>query len=227
MKKKILLTGAKGTIGSVLARELASKYELVIYDLPEHDATNYEQLVGMMRGCDAVVHTAHVIGENWDTGTVDPRNGEMEMNILHAAVETGVQRCIMSSSVHADDFLNHTGEQLLTVPGSYRPTSPYGARKLSLEQVSQFYTTHYGLETVCIRYGGVSDDNTVDQSGREPQVWLSHNDLVNAVRCSLDAQYIPDNHTAFYAVSNNAGKLHDTSNAVGWTPRDGDGNVSY
>ena len=40
--KKVLITGAKGRIGSILGKSLKSKYDLSLVDLPEVDIKNYK-----------------------------------------------------------------------------------------------------------------------------------------------------------------------------------------
>jgi nucleoside-diphosphate-sugar epimerase len=61
--KKILITGAKGTIGSILCQEL-TEYSITSVDLPEYDIRNYEVLKKLAEGRDAIVHLA------WNTQVV-------------------------------------------------------------------------------------------------------------------------------------------------------------
>jgi nucleoside-diphosphate-sugar epimerase len=223
--KNILITGSKGKIGSVLTRELSKKYHVTGLDLPEHDISNYQLLLNKMQGVDVVIHVAYSPGgphrrENWKSNSLDPANVQLEMNVLHAAVEAGVGRVIMASSVHADDFNSHEGPRHLTAPGSYAPASPYGTHKLIMEEIGKFYAFHHGIEFVGVRFGGVSHDNSVKPEGREPAVWLSHRDLARAIEACVAAPEVPDGHTVFYAVSYNTGKLHNTDNPFGWSPQD-------
>ena len=54
---------------------------------------------------------------------------------------------------------------------------------------------------------------------------LSHRDLLGAVSASISHEPVRGRATVFYAVSNNATRVHDTSNPFGWTPRDDSGRV--
>lgn len=221
---KVTIIGSKGVIGSVLHERLSHDHEVVGLDLPDNDATDYELLLNRVRGSDIVIHVAHSANpetqENWRSGRIDPVNVLMTMNVFKAATEAGVRRLIMASSVHADDFNNYQGSELLTVPGSYAPTSPYGVHKLVIEEIGKFYSTHHDIEFIGIRFGGVTTDNSVRTHLKEPAVWLSHRDLITAVEACVTALKVPDNYAVFYAVSNNSGRVHDTKNPFGWQPID-------
>jgi len=219
---KIAITGSEGTIGSVLHAGLGKEYEVLGLDLPEYDVRDYDLLLHQFQtfGPDTVIHVAHDMHENCESGSIVPDNVTMEMNIFEAATEASVGRVIMASSVHADDFLSYTGDKLLSVPGSYRPTSPYGAHKLALESIGASYNEKTDLEFVAIRFGGVTPDDSVRTYDREPAVWLSHRDLLGAVGAAVKAMEVPGGHGVFYAVSDNTGRLHDTANPFGWTPQD-------
>jgi len=217
---KVVITGAHGTIGSVLAERLAQNHEVVGLDLPDGDIGNYNFLLEQARGADTMIHVAHTSDENWRSGYLNPTNVQMEMNVFTAALEAGVRRLIMASSVHADNFNDYTGTAALTVPGSYKSASPYGAHKLVVEEMGRFYAAHHGLEFVGVRFGGVTGDDSVRTVFREPAVWLSHRDLGNAIEACVSAPEVPGRFAVFYAVSNNDGRLHDTGNPFGWQPLD-------
>lgn len=219
---KIVITGSKGTIGSIVSQKLATSHEVTGLDLPDHDLATAD-LTPLFAAADIVIHLAHARGdqrENPRTGLIDPRNVSMEMNVFTTAVETRVRRLIMASSVHADDFLAHSSQHLLTIPGSMRPASPYGAHKLIIEAQGQFYSQRFGLEFIGLRFGGVTPDNRVKTFGKEPEVWLSHRDLGAALIACVDAPSVPNNYVVFNVVSNNAGRIHDTTNPFGWKPVD-------
>ena len=69
-KKRVLITGAAGRIGSSLAERLKDRYDLRVHyhrsipedpPVPEHviaDIARYEQIAPAMRGIDAVVKLA-------------------------------------------------------------------------------------------------------------------------------------------------------------------------
>ncbi len=217
---KILITGSRGVIGSVLTEGLARDHDVLGLDLPDGDILNYEFLLEQMQGADIVIHVAHAKGESWKSESINPVNVALEMNVFSAVNEAKVKRLIMASSVHADDFNRYEGTEPLTVPGSFHPTSPYGGHKIVIEEMGKFYSKHNGIEFIGVRFGGVTRDNSVKSFLKEPQVWLSHRDLLDAVTACVTALVVPKNFVLFYAVSANDGRLHSTENPFGWAPRD-------
>ncbi len=215
---KIAITGSKGTIGTVLYKQLASSRQVLGLDLPDVDITNYQKLMASIKGVDTIIHLAFSPGLH--ANHLNPINVQLELSVLNAAVDAGIRRVIIASSVHADNFLNHANQSLLSTPGSYQPTGAYGAHKLLAEEVTKFYANRYGIEGIAIRFGGVTTNNSVKTNHREPEVWLSHHDLTQAIEACIEAPSVPDNFNVFYAVSNNKNRIHDTKNPFGWVPTD-------
>jgi NAD+ dependent glucose-6-phosphate dehydrogenase len=224
MMSRVVITGSKGTIGSVLEKGLRTNHEVIGLDLPESDISSYALLLEQLKGADTVIHVAHSANEstreNWRSGRIDPANVLLEMNVLTAVIEARVGRLIMASSVHADNFNAYEGSELLTIPGSYQAASPYGTHKLIVEEMGRFYATHYGFDYIGVRFGGDTPDNSVHTHLKEPAVWLSHRDLVNAIEACVKAETVPGKFAVFYAVSNNDGRIHSTENPFGWQPLD-------
>jgi uronate dehydrogenase len=219
----IVITGSNGTIGNVLVQALSRTRKIVEVDLPEHDASDFLTLRQLTQDSTCIVHLAHDSTENWQSGVVSPTNTRMFLNVLQAAVENLIPRVIIASSVHASDFLGatDTNPPVEAIHSEVtRPTSPYGAHKFVMEQVAKFYAQRFGMEAVAIRFGGVSADNSVRTNGREPAVWLSHDDLISAVLSTLEAPVTAGRFSTFNAVSNNADRVHDLSNPFGWSPLD-------
>lgn len=217
------IVGVKGKIGTVLQEGLKG-YEITSLDLPEIDVRNYTSLVEKIGGLDAVIHLAlnpnrDEIRENARNDVYDPDNSLMNYNVYKTALETGVKRVIMASSVHADNFYKWEGPGKLAVDNTPHPTTPYGANKVFMEALGRYYASQ-GLEVVCIRFGGVNPANKPPKDDfYENAVWLSHEDCVAIMNVCLKAEKIPNNFVILYAVSNNKDKIHDTSNPFGWTPK--------
>ncbi len=220
MTTKIAITGASGTIGSVVTRGLAD-HQVVAVDLPQVDVRDYGAVVEAFRGCQAVLHLAwNLKDDNWDTGRISTDNCLMTYNVYEACLRGGVRRVIMASSVHADNFMLWEERTLMTTATLPTPTSPYGANKVFLEALGKYYAQR-GLEVVCIRFGSVTKDDVPGTAGWDwRKVWLSHRDLVSMIRACIEAPAIPKNYAAFYGVSNNAARVHDWDNPLGWVPRD-------
>ena len=149
-----------------------------------------------------------------------PQNVQIDVNVFTAVVRAGVRRLIMASSVHADNHRDPAVVEALTIPGSYYPATPYGVYKLIGEEVGKALSKQFGFEFVGVRFGGVTRDDSVKTGAGQTATWLSHDDLVRAIDACLGAEPMPGRSTVFYAVSNNADRIHDTTNPFGWKPKD-------
>lgn len=218
--KRIVITGAKGKIGTVLRRGLTD-YDITPIDLPEIDARDYEQILKIFPKHDAIVHLAwDGKSENFRNGKYNPDNSLMFYNVYKAAVEAKVPRALMASSIHAVNFYNWRGTRLLTPDIMTEPDSPYGADKVFMESLGKYYSQQ-DLQVICIRFGGVNPEDRVDipEEGYH-KVWLSHRDCVELVRTCIESPRISDNFLIVYGISNNTSRIHDWSNPLGWIPKD-------
>lgn len=208
---KVLITGSSGRIGQALTKGLEEQnYEIVPYDLPECDATNYQQLVARLAGNSALIHLAFDLkNENSRTdNTGNPDNLLMGHMALAAAAKVGVQTCIMGSSVNAARINHPTNE-------SYRTT------KLELERAARLQAERYpDINFVSVRFGRVTaNDSKPELPLRPDQTWISHRDASDLARAILEAPANPE-HQIVYGLSNRPEMPHDISNPYGWQPRD-------
>lgn len=90
MTRKILITGSKGQIGSVLLGGLRN-YILVEADLPETDVRDYATLLKKCKGIDAIIHLAWDTNENHRSKTYNPNNSLMFYNVYKAALELKIE----------------------------------------------------------------------------------------------------------------------------------------
>lgn len=219
-RERIAITGAKGTIGKVLMEGLKDYYDLKPLDLPQMDVRDLERLTDEFQGQSAVIHLAwDTKTENWQSGKINPDNTVMTFNLYQAATRAGVKRVIMASSVHADQCTTWKSQDLLTVDRIPVPTSPYGASKVFMEALGRFFAKK-GLEVVCIRFGGVNEENKpADNDPGEKAVWFAHEDCIELVRSCLQAEKIPNNFLIIYGVSDNKNRIHDYSNPLDWKPK--------
>jgi nucleoside-diphosphate-sugar epimerase len=225
----ILLTGARGTIGSVLAAGLDRRELLRKVDLPEVDLRDAAAARAAVAGCRQVIHLAwDTRAENHLSGTFCAGNLELTFNVLSASLAAGVERLVFASSVHAQAY-SPGAPAVVEIPGGVLgaererapiPDSPYGAAKLFGEALCR-WAAGQGMETVAIRFGGVNPADAPPQDDElERSVWLSHRDCRSAVELALAAP-LPDGYAQFTAVSANAERPHAFENELGWMPRDG------
>lgn len=211
--KKILVTGSKGVLGTVLCRGLTD-YLVTGFDLPEHDARNIDDLKQAAQGHDAIVHLAwNTHTDNAGSMVIDADNTTMYANVLRAALEAQVPRVILASSVHAA-FIDLTRSTPLSADVDVSPNNPYGAHKVAMEQMAKEYAAR-GLEVICARFGGVTPDDSVIES--ESMLHLSHQDLVSAVRACIETS-LPERSVRVWVMSKDAAGQYDMTNPIEWLP---------
>ncbi len=221
MKERIAITGSNGTIGTILRNGLSGDFEIKGIDLPQTDATNYQELLKALEGNTAVVHLAWSNNEHLRNEIIDPSNAQMALNVYKGAREAKVKRVIIASSIHADSFYGEA--PFLSTGHTPVPDSPYGADKIFIETLGRYFAKG-GLEVVAIRFGGINPANippSVEKYPKEERAaWLSHNDCISLVRKVLEAEKVPGNFVAIYGVSDNRDRVHDVSNPFGWSPKE-------
>ncbi len=240
-RKRVLITGAAGRIGTALRQNLNMDYDYTfIVHRKEHlFGPNYKvvdlvhDFEGMKKefmGQDAVVHLAISHDEDRTLS-----NLAMTTNVYRAAFEAGVGRLIMASSIHS--MGGYWGRDFTTLP-EYRaiarrefgeigevplvriedlpyPDGVYGATKAYMEALGRFYADK-GLPVVIIRFGGVNSEDS-PLCGPEGEigyysVWFSHRDAGQLVRRIIEAANLPK-YAVFWGVSNNRWSIFDISNA--------------
>jgi UDP-glucose 4-epimerase len=158
---KILLTGNRGMIGSVIEAELqVGGHEVVGYDrLDDLDILDTSSLEKAIRGCDGVMHLASPLGNPGDSP-----HETMEVivqgtwNVLLAAEQASVRRIVYMSSVDAlGVFKGEREPDYLPLDDSHPcyPVTPYGIGKYLAEQMCRRWCERTGISTICLRPPGV------------------------------------------------------------------------
>jgi nucleoside-diphosphate-sugar epimerase len=216
---RILLTGSKGTIGTVLLNGLPG-IEFVPFDLPEHDARNLADLTKAAQGCHGIIHLAwNMWDENFRNKGFSVDNGIMFSNVYEACVAAKVPKILLASSIHANRpaFLpNHpiTSEEMGI------PDSPYGANKLLMEKLGASYAEKHGIDVTCVRFGGVNTENVRPTSDPfEEAVWLSHEDLLALIEKWIKSQVYICRHVVMHATSYHESVVYDLDNPFRWEPK--------
>lgn len=103
-KQTIVITGADGTIGTVLCEHLGDKFNLIgttvedgeldhVQQTKRVDLTDREQVRGLFADADAVIHLA--IGNaspDADWSVVFEKSMTMDFNVLSECVDAGISR---------------------------------------------------------------------------------------------------------------------------------------
>jgi nucleoside-diphosphate-sugar epimerase len=220
MMQKIIITGHRGIVGQILVKGLTNNYRIVGVGLPELNiAHDYAQLKEITAGANCIVHLAWDTEVGFTNELYNPDDLTMACNIYRVAIENGIERVIIASSVHADRYSDWDGPGLKRVTDIPNPDSPYGAAKVYVEALGKFYAGK-GLEVVCIRLGGVTpeDSKQIDELLFD-KVYLSHRDCTDLFAKVIAAETVPS-YTLMYAVSDNKTRIHDVSNPFQWVPQD-------
>ena len=216
---KILITGGKGRLAAILKKNL-NEYDLTFIDLPEFDLTDYDKIIKELSNFDAIIHLAwDSRGENWKNNGINTDNILMAHNIYKFVINQKIPKVIMMSSIHANNYFDKHDQKLITINDEDIPDSPYGASKIFIEKLGQYYSQKYEINVICPRIGGVNLSNSPLEYPDEKyysQIWLNQIDFCNLIRKCIEN--IDNKFCKFYAVSNNNNRLHDTSNPIGWLP---------
>ena len=224
---RILLTGAAGGLGKILRLRMTTftevlrvsdrlniepagpNEEVVVCDLADKHAVH--QLVA---GVDAVVHFGGISVEDRFEPILQS-NIIGVFNLYEAVRKHGIKRVVFASSNHVTGFYKQT--EKITADAPMRPDGLYGVSKCFGENLSRLYFDRYGIETVCLRIGS---SFPVVKDRRMLATYLSYDDLVELVRCSLFAPKI--GHTVIFGSSDNAVSWWDNAKAahLGFKPKD-------
>ena len=224
--KTVLMTGAGGSIGTHLRRELAGRYALRLSDLKslkplapgesfaKGDVARLADMLRVTKGVDAIVHLgAWSVEGDWPT--ILSANIEGTYNVYEAARRNGVKRVLFASSNHAVGFYRRDRTiDHLVYP---KPDSRYGVSKAFGEALGSLYADKYGLEVFVMRIGNVAP---LPADKRRLSIWISPRDLAQLVAVGIDHPDI--RFEVVYGISGNRRAWYDNSNAarLGYRPLD-------
>lgn len=170
----LLVTGAAGRIGTFyrawLPGERPGAWHVRATDVrtpdrshpgeemlagPEHDLADLDVARRLVAGAHSVLHLAADPSPRADFyGSLLDRNVKAPYNILHAAVETGVKRVILCSSINAVN--GYPTQRQLRASDVPFPGNVYGATKAFSEALAgAFVSLHPGFSAIAVRIGGV------------------------------------------------------------------------
>jgi nucleoside-diphosphate-sugar epimerase len=241
----VVITGAAGTIGTVLRTELADSYAVRALDqVPGTgidlvvDVRRSERMASVVAGADAIIELAanSSVATSW--GRVLENNLAATVGTLEAARRAGVPRVVVASSNHVTGIHEREEPYASVLAGRYedlepdvvpriradsppRPDSFYAVGKCGAEAAGRYYAEEHGLSVICLRIGTVNRENR-PRNPREFATLLTHRDLVQLVRRCLEAP-LDLRFAVFYGVSRNKWRIWDIDEAtstIGYEPLD-------
>lgn len=233
-KRRVIITGAAGNIGTKLSSAFKDKYNLMLLDKKRLDDANsavadlkdyYENWAKHFENVSAVIHLA--ANPNTDAGwqELTPDNIDTVLNVCQSCIQKKVARLIFASSCHTMGGYKDKKVDLITTNMEPLPDCDYGISKLIGERICKSFSERYPLSVVCLRIGWVPRDEVKPRTVKDPwlrSLWLSNRDLAQVFEKSIEARNIA--FKILYAMSNNEGvnwDLHSTMKTLNYKPRDG------
>lgn len=190
--RRILLTGASGRLGRVLATRLAANGRaLLLTDIADYpdalppgcefrriDVADRAAMLALADEVSAVLHFGAVSTEHAFEEVLGPNIVGVH-NAFDLARAAGV-RIIFASSNHAIGF--HERGEVLDEDCAMRPDGYYGLSKAYGELLARLYWDKHGLESLSLRIGTCAEEPT---QARHLSTWLSYDDLIRLVEAGL------------------------------------------
>jgi len=228
----VLITGAAGTIGSMLRYSLARPgRHLRLLDVapqeplaPGEDAElidgSFLDAAKMADACRDVVVVVHLGGLStnefkWEEYLDVNINGAYV--VLEAARTSGVPRVIYASSNHVVGFQPINQGSVASDYLFPRPDSLYGVSKVAGEALGSYFHDHYDLDVVCLRIGSYRER---PENIRQLWSWLSTGDCVRLVEAAMTTPH-PGFRVVWGVSANSRSAVSlDEAHAIGYYPQD-------
>ena len=228
-KKRVLITGAAGRIGSSLAEQLKDRYDLrlqyhrtipdekPVQDFVVADVSQYDQIAPAMQGIDAVVHMAGDPSTRATWESVHQANVVGMYNVIESARQAGVRKLVFASTNHVMGMYDRDQQWPIYAAQPARPDSLYGVSKAFGEALGRHYADQYGMSVICLRIGWFLPQPR-DEISR--WMWLSPRDCAQVTWRAIESDV---GFGIFYAISANGGRhwdITDTIEKLGYRPQD-------
>lgn len=244
--KRVFIVGGAGRIGTAVRLGLAERYDFSGIDLKpgddpaikQGDSRDFATLEAAFQGQDVVINLPNMNPEPGTWESAYENDLPAIWNTFEAARRNGVKRVILASSNRATEKYEHdfpysaimkgelAGLDPANIPyissaSPVRPQGPYGIVKVFGEVLGRWFSDHYGMSVICLRFGRFTGSER-PQDVRQVSVLLSPRDLVHLMDRCIAA---PDDvrFAIFYGVSNNKWRIWDISEAqrlIGYEPQD-------
>lgn len=234
-RRRVLVTGAGGRIGSFFAEHSSERYDLRLMvqhedqaepikafgEIVQADLGNLDALKRVCAGIDTVVHMA---GNPDASATWQPlleTNIVGVYNIMVAAKAAGCRRLIFASSIHA--VSGYPREIQVKTSEPVNPGDLYGVTKAFGEALGRYMAEQEGLSVIALRIGGFQSVEKAMQewSTGMADAWVTDRDLTQLIQKCIDNENLK--FAIFHGLSNNAFLRLDISDArelVGYEPQD-------
>lgn len=223
----VLLTGASGALGRVLAKSLSAEgWTLRLSDIApfpdpipagatfeQADLADQSAVDRIAEGCDLILHFGGISTEH-PFAVVNGPNIQGAYYIYEAARRNNA-RVVFASSNHAIGFQDR--REKLDYDCQLRPDSFYGLSKAFGELVGRLYWDKHGVESVAVRIGSSFPEI---QDARMLSTWFSYADLTRLMLAIGSAEKV--GCAVIWGASSNSRSFwgKDQRDRIGWVPLD-------
>jgi uronate dehydrogenase len=227
VQRPVLLTGASGLLGRLLAARLAALgWPLRLTDIAafpdalppgasfrQLDLEDRAGVFALAEGCGLILHFGGVSTEQSFETILGP-NLRGTFHVYEAARREKA-RVVYASSVHVVGLYERSAKLDQDCP--LRPDGYYGLSKAYGEMLARMYWEKHEVESVLIRIGSTLPKPTNE---RFLSTWLSHDDFISLIACSRAAARV--GCAIVWGASENTRSFwrHDAREVIGWVPRD-------
>jgi len=231
MPRPVLLTGASGNLGRMLAPKLSEAgHTLRLTDISpfpdplppgavfvKADLNEALAVVRQAEGCGTILHFGGVSSEKPFEEVLGP-NLRGLYHVYEAARREGA-RVVFASSNHAIGFHDRPSgnAERLDADCAFRPDGYYGLSKAYGELMGRMYWDKHGVENVNVRIGSCFPKPI---NARMLATWLSYDDLARLMLACIEAPRT--GHAVVWGASDNPASFWgaDHRDRLGWQPRD-------
>lgn len=231
-KRKVLITGGAGRIGTFYRKHVGDRYTLRLVDQrPVADADGYETMQldladpeAAQQACAGMETVLHLAADPSPSAEfykdLLDANFKTTYNIFKAAKDQGCKRVIFASSVNA--ILGYPESHQARPEDAPCPANVYGVSKAFGESLGAYFAGVEGLSTICVRIGGVGTPENIKPGGNSSLAFfVSHDDLCQLFDRCIETPNIQ--YAVVHGVSNNRFQRMDltgTSQLLDYHPKD-------
>ena len=231
-KKRILMTGASGRIGSTFFEAMNGRYLFTLVDIlapsysygSEHrfvstDLSERFALANLLSDIDTVLHLAANPDPSATFEQILHSNIVATSHVLESVSQSGCSRFIYASSAQVIE--GYPVDRQVTTQMAVNPANLYGVSKCYGEALCAYYSSQKALSTLCVRIGAFEPEGSGNlQNGRDLSAWLAPADAVSLLERCIEAPDI--GHAIVHGISDNRFKrldLSDTTALLGYAPQ--------
>jgi len=235
-RRRVLVTGAAGNIGSYFAEHGSRRYDLRLMvrdldadaekirpfgDVVVADLADLDRLKEVCRGIDTVVHLAGDPSPSATWESLRDANIAGTYHMFVAAKSSGCRRMIFASSIHA--VSGYPADVQVKTSEPVNPGDLYGVSKCFGEALARYMAEKEGLSSICLRIGAFQPHEAAEKASGVGMLdaWVSQRDLNQLIERCIDVENLK--FAIFHGLSDNRFKRLDISDAralVGYQPQD-------